>query len=310
MQYYLSLCCIIKNERNLEEFILYYIILGVEHFYIYDNNSDFPIKDRLNSFFYKKYCTIIDYPGKYKQMPAYNDCINRTKDISEWLIICDGDEYIVPKQTFSLRDFLHDYEDCQALGINWVFFGSSFYDNKQDGFLIDKYKYSSASQNDHIKTVCKPKYSIKMLSPHMIEVQDMTKYVDARRNNIYSSFNCNYTIDLININHYHTKSKEDLDEKYNRGNADSECRVHVPDDIHNSDNELYNDYTCNKYLPHIQKIHRLTGVNWAIYKELNNDLKDKLLTEDDYYDHIINNSIKEERYLHVKDKYFLYCFVA
>ena len=83
MKYYLSLCCIIKNERNLEEFIIYYILLGVEHIYIYDNESNFPIKDRLNSFFYKKYCTIINYPGKYKQIDAYNDCINKTKDINE-----------------------------------------------------------------------------------------------------------------------------------------------------------------------------------------------------------------------------------
>ena len=38
-KYYLSLCCIIKNERYLEEFINYYRILGVEHFYIFDNES-------------------------------------------------------------------------------------------------------------------------------------------------------------------------------------------------------------------------------------------------------------------------------
>ena len=31
-KYYLSLCCIIKDERYLEEFIVYYNVLGVEHF--------------------------------------------------------------------------------------------------------------------------------------------------------------------------------------------------------------------------------------------------------------------------------------
>jgi hypothetical protein len=30
--YSLSLCCIIKDERYLEEFIIYYTLLGVEHF--------------------------------------------------------------------------------------------------------------------------------------------------------------------------------------------------------------------------------------------------------------------------------------
>ena len=37
MKYFLSVCCIIKNERYLEEFIIYHHIIGVEHFYIYDN---------------------------------------------------------------------------------------------------------------------------------------------------------------------------------------------------------------------------------------------------------------------------------
>ena len=66
MKYYLSLCCIIKDERYLEEFIMYYHVLGVEHFYIYDNNSSYPIKNRLNSFYYNKLCTIINFPGKKK----------------------------------------------------------------------------------------------------------------------------------------------------------------------------------------------------------------------------------------------------
>ena len=59
MKYFLSLCCIIKNERYLEEFIIYYRLLGVEHFYIYDNDSSIPIQERLNNNYYKRMCTII-----------------------------------------------------------------------------------------------------------------------------------------------------------------------------------------------------------------------------------------------------------
>ena len=39
MKYFLSLCCIIKDEKYLEEFIIYHHIVGVEHFYIYDNEK-------------------------------------------------------------------------------------------------------------------------------------------------------------------------------------------------------------------------------------------------------------------------------
>ena len=58
MKYKLSLLCIIKNEDYLEEFIIYHRMLGVEHFYIYDNESSFPVSERLNHYYYL--CTAID----------------------------------------------------------------------------------------------------------------------------------------------------------------------------------------------------------------------------------------------------------
>ena len=102
MKYYLSLCTIIKNERYLEEFIIYYIIIGVEHFYIYDNESTPSIRERLNKPFFNEICTIIDFPGKHKQLPAYQHFINTFRNETEWAVVCDGDEYIVPKVDWSL----------------------------------------------------------------------------------------------------------------------------------------------------------------------------------------------------------------
>jgi len=303
MQYFLSLCCIIKNERNLEEFIIYYIVLGVEHFFIYDNDSDYPIRERLNSFFYKKYCTIIDYPGKYRQMEAYNDCIHNTKNITKWLIVFDGDEYIVPKKHFSLRDFLNEYEDAHALGINWIFFGTSFHEKKQDGYLIDNFRYSSMTQDKHIKTICKPLFTEYFSSPHFVKVMDMSKYLDPKKNLITDNFHYIDTSDIININHYHTKSKEELLEKYNRGNADSDLRVHIPENIHSFDNDMINNYIANKYLEHIKYIHRLTGVHWLIYRELNKDLKEHLSTENEYYEHLLKYSYNDKRPIYTKDKF-------
>jgi hypothetical protein len=305
MKYFLSLCCIIKNERNLEELIIYYKILGVEHFYIYDNESDFPIKDRLNSFFYKKYCSIINFPGKYKQLEAYNDCINKTKDETKWLILCDGDEYIVPKKDnyCSIRDFLNDYNHAHAIGINWVMFGTSYYDTKQEGFLIDKYRHSSSTQNKHIKTICQPKYVSSVNGPHNVNLHDPSKYIDAKNNIINSPFNENYTIDIIQMNHYHSKSKEELIEKSNRGNADSDKRVNVPDDIHSFDNEIINNFISDKYLNDLRKIYNMTGVNWQIYRALNKDLTQAFNNEEEIIEHLLKYGLQENRPFHITDKF-------
>jgi len=252
-KYFLSLCAIIKDERNLEEFIIYNWILGIEHFYIYDNESSIPIKDRLNKSFYQNMCTIIDFPGKCRQIEAYNNFLNTYKNDTEWVIIVDGDEYICPKNHFSLRDFLDEYSDAHAIGINWVMFGTSFHEKKQDGYLVDKYRYYESPQNQHIKTICKPLYT-KSICIHNVELYNPSKYIDPKKNIIKGPFNNNFTTDIIQINHYCGKSVEELHDKYNRENADSYKRVEVSENPHSKCNNFIDNYLPDKYLSHIIKI--------------------------------------------------------
>jgi vacuolar-type H+-ATPase subunit F/Vma7 len=248
MKYFLSLCCIIKDEDYLEEFILYYRILGVEHFYIYDNESSIPISKRLNNKFYKEKCTIINFPGKARQMEAYINCLNKSKNETKWLIIVDGDEYILPKNHFSLRDFLKEYDNYQAIGINWVMFGSNFYDKKQDGYLIDKYRYCEGVQNKHIKTICKPEFVINMNNPHYVNIINSNKYVDPNKNIICGPFNDKNNIGIIQINHYWGKSAEDHYQKRDRGRATTLDKRVIDENPHEKYNNFIDDLLPNKYL--------------------------------------------------------------
>ena len=256
MKYYLSLCCIIKNEKYLEQFITYYHVLGIEHFYIYDNDSSPKISDRLNNNYFKNLCTIIPFSGKMKQMPAYNDCINRTKDETKWLVVVDGDEYIYPKQDFSLRDFISKYDNYHAIGINWVFFGSSFHEKSQDGILIDKFRHCNKNQNEHIKTICQPKFTLNFKDPHCVNVQNPSKYIDPNYNIISGPYNKNHTITKIQINHYHLKSREDLDRKRALGPTPDRLEGYKgPDEniLHQLDNDIIDNGICDKYLKHLNR---------------------------------------------------------
>jgi hypothetical protein len=303
MKYYLSLCCIIKNERYLEEFINYYRIIGVEHFYIYDNESTFPISKRLNNFFYNKICTVINYPGKCVQINAYKHCLDTYGSETHWLIVCDGDEYILPKIHDSLRDFLNEYENSQAIAINWVFFGTSFHEFKQSGHLIDKYRYCKNEQDRHIKTICKPKYTTKFLDPHFALIDDPNKYNDSHNNIINSAWNYNYSTDIIQINHYFGRSIEENIEKHHRGYPDSiDGRYNPPEDLHKYNNDIHTDLICKKYLNNIINLEKIIATNYLIYKALNQDIK---FSDDinEINDHIFYHSGLEKRPLHINDKF-------
>jgi hypothetical protein len=299
MKYFVSVCCIIKNERYLEEFIIYHHIIGVEHFYIYDNGSDHPIRDRLKNFYFERLCTIIDFPGVNQQFTAYQHCIKKYGHETKWMSIIDGDEFILPKENFwTIRDFLTMHENAQAIGINWVNFGSSFYDDVQSGFQVDKYRYCENRQNPHIKSIFKPIYVINVNHPHFVIIQDPSKYIDCKGNIISGPFNNNITTDLLQINHYHFRSLEEYIQKHHRGNADGTQNVVVNDNHHDLCNDIVDNYLPEKYLIHIKNYSKMIATNPRIYCALNKDV-----TFDIVYQHIFDNALKENRPCHINDKY-------
>ena len=303
MKYFLSLLCIIKDERYLEEFIIYNHILGVEHFYIYDNESKEPILSRLSHPFFKKMCTIIYFPGKAQQINAYHHCLKRVRNVTKWLIIIDGDEFILPKKHNSLRDFLDQYEEYAAIGINWMMFGSSFHNKIQPGFLINNYTYCEGIQNQHIKTICKPNQVLKFLDPHHVKLKNPKKYVDPYKRIISGPFNNEPTLDIIQINHYWGKSAEEHYEKQNRGRADAETKSLVLNkNIHEKFNKIQSDFIIKKYLNPLKKLYYGLSINIELYKLLNPKLDLKNLNE--YQEHLFKHGLFEDfRYYVMSDKY-------
>ena len=301
MKYFLSLVCIIKDERYLEEFIMYHNTLGVEHFYIYDNDSEIKISKRLNNEYFNNLCTIIDFPGKIQQLTSYNNFLIYHGNETKWAIIIDGDEFILPKNHFSLRNFLKEYDDYHAIGLNWIMFGSSFHDKKQEGFIINNYRYCENKQNKHIKTICKPEFVSKIDNPHYVILKDPSKYVDPHKRIISGPFNENNTIDIIQINHYWGKSLEEHYEKRDRGRATTHKLRVINDNPHSKYNDIIDNLICDKYLNDLIKKKIIFEVNWEIYKFLNPDLK--FNKKEDFYKHLINNGIYENRCYRIKDKY-------
>ena len=275
VKYYLSLCLFVKNERYLEEFICYYKILGVEHFYIYDNQSTIPVRNRLEDPFYSNYITFVDFCGEYQQLNAYNHCLKNFGHETRWLIVVDGDEYIVPKSCWTIREFMNNYEDVDALGINWRMFGTNYYDKRPRGFVIENYIKCSKNQHEEFKCIVKPSRCYEFVSVHHPKVYDPRLFLDANRNVLNNGFrNNHYNIDKIQINHYRFKSLEDAFEKSERGYGDPQNQGAIPEyniDLHNNDNDDEDLIARDRYLPHIKSF------NMPIKYYNDNEYKDKAM---------------------------------
>ena len=70
-QYALALCCIVKDEDEyLQEWIKYHLKIGVQHFFIYDNESKTPVSDTLKTLGLSQFATVLKIYGKAKQVKA------------------------------------------------------------------------------------------------------------------------------------------------------------------------------------------------------------------------------------------------
>ena len=96
----LAVVAILKNEAPyLKEWLDYHLAAGVDHFYLYDNES--PDNQAEVAKPYVE-AGLVDYffmPGKVMQMQTYNDAAKRFKFHCRYMAFIDGDEFIYPKST-------------------------------------------------------------------------------------------------------------------------------------------------------------------------------------------------------------------
>lgn len=254
-RHYLSLVIIVKDEdAYLQEFIEYYKLLGVDHFYFYDNDSAHPVDRLLRK--YRNEVTVHRIRGKAKQMHAYNHYLKTYGRNSRWAGFIDLDEFIVPKNTYSLAEFLQAYEYADGLGINWALFGHNYHERRPDGLVTENYTRREEKQNIHIKSIVNPRKMRHAGNPHYMILKEGARYVDVKHNPVTSAFNEPYTLDVAQINHYFTKSAEEFIKKAQRGRADTGEQRNVAvefEQFRDIWNEYSDTYLVDKYLADLKK---------------------------------------------------------
>lgn len=126
-KYKVSICAIFKNEAlYLREWIEYHKIVGVEHFYLYNNNSEDNYEEILKPYISDGSVTFTQWPQNQAQMQCYHNAIDRFSTETEWLSFIDIDEFIVPNSTDNIYDFLKPFQKNRPVVIAyWRMFGTS-----------------------------------------------------------------------------------------------------------------------------------------------------------------------------------------
>lgn len=98
--YDLAVVAILKNEGPyLKEWLDYHLLAGVDHFYLYDNDSPDNQAEVAKPYVEAGLVDYIPFPGLAMQIPAYKDAVKRFKFQSRYMAFIDGDEFVYPKLT-------------------------------------------------------------------------------------------------------------------------------------------------------------------------------------------------------------------
>lgn len=182
-RYNLVICAIFQNESFfLKEWLEYHRLLGVEHFYLYNNLSDDQYLNILQPYIEDGVVDLFDWPVEtfsqtdyleLLQLPAYNQALELAKESAEWAAFIDLDEFIVPVRHDSLFDMLKEYDSCVGLAINWQVFGTSNLEHLPEGSLIIENLVWKAPAdhglNSIVKFIVRPNYVKNIPNPHAFE---------------------------------------------------------------------------------------------------------------------------------------------
>lgn len=195
--YKLSICTIFQNDaRFLKEWIEYHKLLGVEHFWLYNNNSTDNFRKVLKPYIASGEVELFNWPNlpherfEYGCQPrAYNNCIERAKGKTKWLAMIDTDEFLLPLEKNNILDVL---KNCPAAGIIcfWRCFGDSGV-YKINGLMIEE--LTACSINKHPMN----KWGKIIFRPETVLYYDNPHYPTFAQ-----GYNAMDGSELIRINHY------------------------------------------------------------------------------------------------------------
>jgi glycosyltransferase involved in cell wall biosynthesis len=238
----LSIAAIVKNEADsLLEWIAFHRVIGVQSFFIADNDSTDGTSEMLEALAELGLVQRIPFPTPENgnvQMPAYAVLLANARGKCDVVAFIDADEYLLPTDgstsLLPLIDQLFARPDVSAVGLNWANFGSGGALFAEDGLVIERFTKRAKQNfgvNFHIKTLLRPERGLKFANPHFVDLSS-GRYVDATGGDIapHTKHGKGLSSEIVwigaRINHYATKSLEEfLVGKSRRGSATKKARI-------------------------------------------------------------------------------------
>jgi hypothetical protein len=272
----LVISVMVRNEEPyLDEWLEFHRMMGVEHFYIYDNGSSDGTVAKLRQSSHADRITLIDWAnflfgwegvagplGRMQRLAMLHSIANYGH-LTEWMAFVDADEFLFPAKTGTLLDILDEYDDLESLSVYWNMFGTSNHLAKPDGLVTENFtRRSRRRAGPHknlcrVKTIVRPRAVRGVHNTHTLILQNgyPESWTEKRVHIGFADHRPQHFSDeIVRINHYYSKSKL---EYYKRRGAPKEGarRDFRSNDglLNYIDQDTVEDLTIQRFVPELKR---------------------------------------------------------
>jgi hypothetical protein len=226
---YLSICSMYRNEaRYLTEWIEFHRLVGVERFFLLDNESDDESLEVLAPYIAEGIVVRYQQPGSARgqaeldeiKMPGFQHCIDTHGAEVRWMAFIDTDEYLFSPTGRPVPELLAAHERWPAVAVNSVFIGASGHVTRPDGLVLENYtKTLEVDSARLVKSIVDPARVTRCVSAHRFEYTHAAA-VDENGYPVPVGKSKSLSVERLRLNHYFARSEEDVRAKHVRRVAD------------------------------------------------------------------------------------------
>ena len=159
--YDLAVVSFMKNTAaNVKEWLDYHLLAGVDHFYIYDNDSLDGLEKTLQPYVDSGIVTYNFYSGG-KKIAAYNDAVNKYKFECRYMAFIDCEEFIFPKKNQTIvevaDEILGGKDNVGGFELNRYSYSTGMQASEIEGGLLDNLKRRGRKAFEVSNTIVNPR---------------------------------------------------------------------------------------------------------------------------------------------------------
>jgi hypothetical protein len=214
------------DAAYLREWVEFHRLVGVERFYLYDNESRDQHREVLEPYIESGLVELTGWPvpvvggtGRPSGiMRAFDDCIERHRRDSRWIAFLDIDEFLFTPTDTALPELLSEYEQWPGVFASRAEYGTSGHVSKPAGLTIESYVHRRRQIPDsrsYAKSIVDPARVARCASVHHFAYLDGLP-VNENRVPVRMAIRAErlpISYSRLRINHYGLKSEEELRRK-------------------------------------------------------------------------------------------------